>query len=166
MTDFAAAQERILARRAAREAAAAQQRTDLTQSRAQHLLRLPPALRSAVQESLHAWDAVSSPLGTRPAFRVGQVDAELLDEELLSLLKNQAGDGLKLFGAHLKDEYGAEIGAVLRAALWKLSIWDHGASYGASLQGLKYIDARASKLLQLEQRTSVAISGDWLAPAY
>jgi hypothetical protein len=27
--------------------------------------------------------------GTRPAFRVGQVDAELLDEELLGLLKGQ-----------------------------------------------------------------------------
>lgn len=145
MADFAAAQERILARRAARDAAAAQQRAELTQSRADRLLRLPPALRAAVQESLHAWDVVSSPFGTQPAFRVGQVDAELLDEELLSLLKNQAGEGLKLFGAHLKDEYGAEIGAFLRAALWKLSIWDHGASYGASLQGLKYIDARARK---------------------
>lgn len=145
MTDFAAAQERILARRAARDAAAAQHRTDLIKSRAVRLLRLPPTLRAAVQESLHAWDAVSSPLGTQPAFRVGQVDAELLDEELLNLLKSQAGEGLKLFGAHLKDEYGAEIGASLRAILWKLSIWDHGASYGASLQGLKYIDARARK---------------------
>lgn len=26
--------------------------------------------------------------------------------------------------------------------MWKLSIYDHGQSYGASLQGLKYIDAR------------------------
>lgn len=33
---------------------------------------------------------------------------------------------------------------LLRAALFKLSIWDHDASYGASLQGLKYIDARHS----------------------
>ena len=70
------------------------------------------------------------------------MDAELLDEELLSLLKKQAGEGLRLFGAHLKDDWSAEMGAALRSVLWKLSIWDHGASYGASLQGLKYIDAR------------------------
>lgn len=147
MTDFAAAQRRILDRRAAREAsqAAAQQASHA--ARAQNLshLRLPPALRVLAEQCLTAWDTLSSPYGTRPAFRVGQVDAELLDEELLSLLKGQAGEGLKLFGGHLKDEWGAEILLGLRAVLWKLSIWDHGASYGASLQGLKYIDARGGK---------------------
>ena len=142
MTDFAAAQERILARRAAREAANSSQASLLTTARTERLLALPPALRVLAHRTLNAWDAVKSPYGTRPAFRVGQVDAELLDEELLNLLKNQAGEGLKLFGAHLKDEWDAEIRGALRAILWKLSMWDHGASYGASLQGLKYIDAR------------------------
>jgi peroxin-2 len=142
MTDFAAAQERILARRAAREAAQTSAASLTTAARNEHLLALPPALRVLAQRTLDAWDIVKSPHGTRPAFRVGQVDAELLDEELLSLLKKQAGEGLKLFGAHLKDEWSAEIGGVLRAILWKLSIWDHAASYGASLQGLKYVDAR------------------------
>lgn len=144
MTDFAAAQERILARRAAREAANASAAILQTQARNERLLSLPPTLRVLAQRTLNAWDTVKSPHGTRPAFRVGQVDAELLDEELLNLLKNQAGEGLKLFGAHLKDEWSAEINGVLRAILWKLSIWDHGASYGASLQGLKYVDARSS----------------------
>ena len=147
MTDFAAAQQRILARRAARDSAAAQYRADLNKARAERFVSLPPSLRTAVQETLQAWDFVSSPHGTRPDFRVGQVDAELLDEELLGLLKNQAGEGLKLFGAHLKDEWGAELSGILRAALWKLSLWDQGTSYGASLQGLKYIDARARKCL-------------------
>jgi peroxin-2 len=144
MTDFAAAQERILARRAAREAAQASAESLLTASRTERLLSLPPTLRVLAQQTLNAWDVVKSPHGTRPAFRVGQVDAELLDEELLNLLKKQAGEGLKLFGAHLKDEWNAEISSVLRAILWKLSIWDHGASYGASLQGLKYVDARTA----------------------
>ncbi|KAK5165827.1 peroxisome assembly protein (Peroxin-2) [Saxophila tyrrhenica] len=144
MTDFAAAQERILARRAARDAANNAAATALTASRTEHLLHLPPTLRVLAQRTLNAWDVVKSPHGTRPAFRVGQVDAELLDEELLHLLKNQAGEGLKLLGTHLKDDWGAELNAGLRAVLWKLSIWDHGASYGASLQGLKYIDARRS----------------------
>lgn len=142
MTDFAAAQERILARRAAREAAQASQTSQLTASRADLLLSLPGPLRAAAQTTLDVFDRLRSPYGTRPAFRVGQVDAELLDDELLNLLKNQAGEGLRLFGDHIKDEWAAEIGLVLRAALWKLSIWDHGASYGASLQGLKYTDTR------------------------
>jgi peroxin-2 len=33
----------------------------------------------------------------RPAFRVGQLDTELLDEELLELLKGQLWNGLKYF---------------------------------------------------------------------
>jgi peroxin-2 len=31
----------------------------------------------------------------------------------------------------------------LRAILFKLSIWDHNASYGALLQGLEYTDSRS-----------------------
>jgi len=144
MTDFAAAQQRILARRAARTAQANSLAAQHEAERTASLIRLPPALRVLAHRSLNVWDTVKSPYGTSPAFRVGQVDAELLDEELVNLLKNQAGEGLKLFGAHLKDEWGAEIGLVLRGVLWKLAIWDHGASYGASLQGLKYVDARGA----------------------
>ncbi|KAK4554145.1 peroxisome assembly protein (Peroxin-2) [Recurvomyces mirabilis] len=144
MTDFAAAQHRILARRAARNAQQAAESSLQHNTRAAQLIRLPPALRTLAHQTSNAWDTIKSPYGTQPAFRVGQVDAELLDEELLNLLKNQAGEGLKLFGAHLKEEWGDEIGLFLRSVLWKLAIWDHGASYGASLQGLKYVDARGS----------------------
>ncbi|WPG98733.1 Hypothetical protein R9X50_00152700 [Acrodontium crateriforme] len=157
MADFAAAQKRVLARRAAREAAASSRASTQQADRSAALLRLPPSIRSVVAETLHAWDAVQgvqSPYGSRPAFRVGQVDAELLDEELLNLLKQQAGEGLKLFGAHLIDEWGTEINAGLRAILWKLSIWDHSASYGASLQGLKYVDARQPTPAATSQATA------------
>ncbi|KAK8205517.1 peroxisome assembly protein (Peroxin-2) [Zalaria obscura] len=142
--DFAAAQQRILARRAARSAAQSQTAPSpppLPSS----FLALPLPLRQLAQQSLGAWNTISSPYGTRPYFRVGQVDAELLDEELLGLLKGQVADGLKYFGGHLSDEWGAEIGAALRAVLWKLSIWDRGTSYGGSLQGLRYVDARGSQ---------------------
>ncbi|PKS12756.1 hypothetical protein jhhlp_000966 [Lomentospora prolificans] len=92
-----------------------------------------------------AWDTLSDPDGTRPSFRVGQIDAELLDEELLDLLKGQVGDALKYFaGGHLKDDWSDEIQLVLRAILFKLTIWDHDATYGAALQNLKYTDARKS----------------------
>ncbi|KKF95783.1 Peroxisomal biogenesis factor 2 [Ceratocystis platani] len=80
---------------------------------------------------------------SRPNFRVGQVDAELLDNELVDLLRGQVGEALKyVAGGHIKDDYSAEIGLMLRAALFKLTIWDHDASYGAALQNLRYTDAR------------------------
>ncbi|KAI5780000.1 Pex12 amino terminal region-domain-containing protein [Geopyxis carbonaria] len=80
----------------------------------------------------------------RPAFRVGQLDTELLDEELLDLLKGQLWGGLKYFRPALKENYEPELLLLLRAALFKLTIWDHNASYGAALQNLRYTDARKS----------------------
>jgi peroxin-2 len=141
--DFAAAQQRVLARRQLREAQRST-RIDALQSRqaSNHLAQLPYGIGRVARTGIETWDIVKGREGTRPAFRVGQVDAELLDEELLQLLKGQVGDGLKYFGAHLSDDWGAEIQLFLRAALFKLSIWDHDASYGATLQGLKYTDAR------------------------
>ena len=135
MADFAAAQHRAEARLGLAK------KTPSSTSSTQ-FLTLPPALRGFACQAHQAWDVIKGPFGNHPSFRVGQVDAELLDEELLSLLVNQVGEGLKLYGSSLKDDYKAEINTVLRTILWKLSIWDHGASYGASLQGLKYVDAR------------------------
>lgn len=42
----------------------------------------------------------------------------------------------------MRDEWSSEILLGLRAILFKLSIWDHNASYGAALQNLRYTDAR------------------------
>lgn len=61
------------------------------------------------------------------------------------MLGGQVSDALKYFGGHLSDDWGAEIGAILRAMIWKLSIWDRCTSYGASLQGLHYVDARSER---------------------
>jgi peroxin-2 len=136
--DFAAAQQRIAARRAQR--AASQRAHHETNQTSRALSRLPfpfGRLRTA-------WDAIKGREGTRPAFRVGQVDAELLDEELLELLKGQVGEGLKHFGSHITDNWSSEILLGLRLILFKLSIWDQNASYGAHLQGLRYTDARSS----------------------
>lgn len=144
MTDssFLQAQQRVAARRQARETQnAARLAAQRETSRASAALqRLPfPFSRLAP-----AWDAVSSREGTRPAFRVGQVDAELLDDELVDLLRGQVGDALKYFsGGHLKDDWSAEISLALRAVLFKLTVWDHDATYGAALQNLRYTDARS-----------------------
>lgn len=49
--------------------------------------------------------------------------------------------------SHLRDDWSSEILLGLRAVLFKLSIWDHSASYGAALQNLRYTDARHAGLV-------------------
>ena len=97
--DFATAQQRVVARRQLREA---ERQTRLGSQSCQQassvLTRLPFPFRGLAQNGFDTWDAIKGREGTRPAFRVGQVDAELLDEELLELLKGQVGEALKFFG--------------------------------------------------------------------
>ncbi|MCJ1442073.1 MAG: peroxisome assembly protein (Peroxin-2) [Stictis urceolatum] len=143
--DFAAAQQRVLARRQQREAEARNRLESLrTHQAANRLSQLPGPLGEFGRKGVETWDTIKGRSGTRPAYRVGQVDAELLDEELLSLLKAQVSEALKFFGPHLSQDWSAEILLALRAVLFKLSIWDNDTSYGAALQGLKYTDARHS----------------------
>lgn len=130
--DFAAAQERLAARRAQRA-----RKLSSTPASASTGLPLGASVRSI-------WNAIKGREGTRPAFRVGQVDAELLDDELLGLLKGQVGEGLKYFGSNIADAWAPEILLALRMILFKLSVWNNNASYGAHLQGLRYTDARST----------------------
>ena len=151
---FAQAQQRLAARRQAREAEAAAHvatQNSASQLRARIASSQSPLLRRIGASTLSLWDAISSREGTRPAFRVGQVDAELLDEELVELLRGQVGDALKYArggqgGAgssnSILQDWEAEISLALRAVLFKLTIWDHDATYGAALQNLRYTDAR------------------------
>jgi peroxin-2 len=143
-SSFAQAQQRLAARRQARERESrARLAAHREASRAwSHVSRLPFPLNRIGGSSLATWELISSREGTRPAFRVGQVDAELLDEELVDLLRAQAADALKYLGASIKDDWAAEITLALRAVLFKLTVWDHDATYGAALQNLRYTDAR------------------------
>ncbi|KAL9115735.1 MAG: hypothetical protein Q9227_000103 [Pyrenula ochraceoflavens] len=135
---FSYAQARVLERRQLHEQQAAAASAD-------HASCSGPGLRGSLQQSsLSLWRILVSRTGTSPVHRVGQVDAELLDEELLSLLKSQVGDALKYYSPNLQVEWSDEIMLILRAVIFKLSIWDHNASYGASLQNLVYADARSS----------------------
>ncbi|KAH6853556.1 Pex12 amino terminal region-domain-containing protein [Chaetomium sp. MPI-CAGE-AT-0009] len=153
---FALAQQRLAARRVAREAdaaAALAAQQSASQLRARIAASQSPLLRRLGASTLSLWDTISGREGTRPAFRVGQVDAELLDEELVSLLRGQVGDALRYMGGGtgggggsggnaVLHDWEAEISLVLRAVLFKLTVWDHDATYGAALQNLKYTDAR------------------------
>jgi peroxin-2 len=111
--DFAAAQARIAARRQQR--LLEQQRAHRSNARAPLIPSSngssgpEPSLRRTRQSPLDnlantglmVWDSIRGREGTKPAFRVGQVDAELLDEELLELLKGQVGEGMKYYGVGL-----------------------------------------------------------------
>ncbi|KAI5293194.1 peroxisome assembly protein (Peroxin-2) [Ascosphaera acerosa] len=135
-SSFAAAQDRVLQRQSERRALA--QRSSTVPHKQLH-----PLLQRVAAPPARAWSQISGREGTQPLFRVGQVDAELLDEELLGLFGAQIKEALKYYGSHLHDNWSHEIQLVLRAVLFKLSVWDHNASYGAALQGLRYVDARS-----------------------
>ena len=92
-TDFALAQQRIEARRRLRDAQ--NQARQAQQSGSPIRNRLPYPLAELERIGARSWLTLRGREGTRPAFRVGQVDAELLDEELLDLLKAQVADALQ-----------------------------------------------------------------------
>ncbi|OJJ86389.1 pex2/pex10/pex12 family protein [Aspergillus glaucus CBS 516.65] len=144
-TNFAAAQQRVLERRRLHETESRARFADQRASPANNaaIQRLPFPFNKLPLSASWVWSSLTGREGNRPAFRVGQVDAELLDEELLDLLKGQVGEALKYYGPHLREDWSHEIQFALRAILFKLSIWDHDASYGAALQDLKYIDVRS-----------------------
>ncbi|PWN29762.1 hypothetical protein BDZ90DRAFT_249657 [Jaminaea rosea] len=70
--------------------------------------------------------------------RVSQLDAELLDEELLTLLFEPVKTSLAQIKNTLPDRIEPELLALLKLVLFKYSVWDNGASYGAMLQNLRY----------------------------
>jgi len=100
-TDFAAAQARLEARRQQREAAEIARRAEQDAARTATISRAPWPFRTIGDAGLRVWDSIRGREGTSPTFRVGQVDAELLDEELLELLKVQVGEALKYYGVCL-----------------------------------------------------------------
>lgn len=96
--DFAAAQDSLLARRQihaveAQGLQASRNNPEGSQKVTRH--SIPSVLSRQV---IDLWGILKGREGTRPAFRVGQLDAELLDEELLQLLKGEVGEGLKFWG--------------------------------------------------------------------
>ena len=97
--NFTLAQERVLERRRQRAVEARSRLPDDPNTRLPPAVaNLPYPLSLVPGRGLSLWDTLRGREGTRPAFRVGQVDAELLDKELLGLFQGQVGEGLKYFG--------------------------------------------------------------------
>ncbi|KAI0092641.1 peroxisomal biogenesis factor 2, partial [Irpex rosettiformis] len=71
--------------------------------------------------------------------RVGKLDAELLDQELVNVLQEPVIKALSLVNSAFKARFEPELTLLIQLTLYKFSLWDSGASYGAKLQGLKYV---------------------------
>ncbi|KAF5093353.1 hypothetical protein D0Z00_004097 [Geotrichum galactomycetum] len=87
----------------------------------------------------------NNPLPPYP--RVGQLDASTLDSELFELLKTQLRKIFKFTRSDIQDNYEAELLVFLKLIIFKLTVWDHSATYGAKLQNLKFVDGRVSTSL-------------------
>lgn len=70
--------------------------------------------------------------------RVGQLDSHLLDQELADLLTQPVKNALRKVSPKFEQRYNSEILVALHLILYKFSIYDRGATYGAMLQNLKY----------------------------
>ncbi|OCB87555.1 hypothetical protein A7U60_g5461 [Sanghuangporus baumii] len=82
-----------------------------------------------------AWPSSSS----KPrVLRVNQLDAELLDEELVQLLQEPLAKALSLVNVVFRSKLEPELSLFIRLVLYKFSLWDAGATYGAKLQDLRY----------------------------
>ncbi|KAJ6598917.1 peroxisomal biogenesis factor 2 [Mycena vulgaris] len=91
-----------------------------------------------------AWDSAQTRLaqlrarggsdGPSPrTIRVGQLDAELLDQELVHLLQEPISKALN------SPSWKPELSLFIQLVLYKLSVWNTGATYGAKLQDLRYV---------------------------
>ncbi|KAI8990324.1 Pex12 amino terminal region-domain-containing protein [Pilobolus umbonatus] len=74
--------------------------------------------------------------------RVSQLDADILDIELVDILKEQLWSALSLFNPLIKEKYEPELLGLLNLVLFKLSVYDTSATYGAQLQNLKFRNER------------------------
>ncbi|RKO91572.1 Pex12 amino terminal region-domain-containing protein, partial [Blyttiomyces helicus] len=70
--------------------------------------------------------------------RVSQLDAELLDQELSTMLKDQFLQIFALFSPTVKERFEPEFTAILQYVMYHFSIYATGASYGLQLQNLRY----------------------------
>ena len=96
--DFAAAEESLLARRQFHAVEAQDPQASQNNFQVSHKLTRLSISSGLSRQFIDLWGILKGREGTRPAFRVGQLDAELLDEELLQLLKGEVGEGLKFWG--------------------------------------------------------------------
>ncbi|KAG2235185.1 hypothetical protein INT48_003529 [Thamnidium elegans] len=65
--------------------------------------------------------------------RVSQLDSDILDMELVDILKEQLWNALSLFKPTIKENYEPELIGLLNLVLFKLSVYDSSATYGSHI---------------------------------
>ncbi|CAE6443400.1 unnamed protein product [Rhizoctonia solani] len=102
---------------------------------------IPDFWQTAWEAAQPRLDALRQSPTRTPIFRplrVGQLDTEQLDNELLVILKEPLKKGLDLIKSAWGVDHEPELALILRAMLYYFSVWNTGATYGAKLQNLKY----------------------------
>lgn len=101
-----------------------------------------------------------------PSPRVSQLDAYILDSELLSLLKQNL---TSIFNLHTNqwwtyDSHPELWDLILNVIIFRLTTWKNGSSYGLSLQNLKLVNFRNGKKIGFTKRSLLLgfIIGDYL----
>lgn len=90
-----------------------------------------------------------------PSPRVSQLDANILDSELISLLKEQLTSIFQLHSTSwwTYDQHPELWSLLLNLMVFRLTVWRSGSSYGALLQNLKLTDFKKGKLIGYSKRT-------------
>ncbi|KAG8820392.1 peroxisome assembly protein (Peroxin-2) [Serendipita sp. 399] len=115
-------------------------------------MAFPPFWQQAWEDAQPRLEAIRSSMNSliakpsRP-MRVGQLDSEILDQELLQLLKDPLIKSMSLIQSGLESSIEPELSLILQLLLYKYSLWTLGATYGAKLQGLRYTMSRKSDRL-------------------
>ncbi|KAJ2079377.1 peroxisome assembly protein (Peroxin-2) [Coemansia sp. RSA 988] len=112
----------------------------------EQLRELPPSSQPWTQGWTAAKDRIAMNLKHAPDAvvprnsRVSKLDADLLDDELTSMLREPVARALSLLRPGLLERYSAEVNTAIRALLFWLSVGSplRRATYGQSLQNLTY----------------------------
>lgn len=101
-----------------------------------------------------------------PSPRVSQLDAHILDSELISLLKEQLTSIFQLHSTSwwTYDQHPELWSLLLNLMVFRLTVWKSGSSYGSLLQNLKLTDFRKGKLIGYTKRSLLCavLVGDYL----
>lgn len=100
-----------------------------------------------------------------PSPRVSQLDADILDSELVSLLKQQLSSISHLHRGWWTYELQPELWSLLlNLVVFRLTVWKKGTSYGLGLQNLQLSNFKNGKIIGYSKRTALlaVIIGDYL----
>lgn len=141
------------------------------------------------QPKLYAWTNTSHNEDEQYSSRVSKLDAELLDEEIIQTLQDPLSKAVRLINvcprfrnnirvistikpSDSQSDVGLklepELTLLTRAILYKYSLWSLGTTYGAKLQGLRYVAgnkahyAASRKLINYEHLCIVSYCGQGL----